>query len=311
MAGGVASRAARSGNDGRPGPADGTIAAVVDRSLPILATLAAAGLWTVAGSGCAGPEPPPAAASNEVFPEQPVMVDGTPALDDRWASVVLDDQGRREVRGILFDAADGSAGIEPLGPAPHGVRFEDIPRAMLNTAPKVEMAILRGEHLDPEIVIDFDDAAGRAATATIRFAPRGPLTSVAHRIPGADATAERARLTSMIERRSRAWPMASRPDDVIDEVVRMLGDAGAIVSDRTIRPERWRYTLLMLDEQEATIEIRRVPPPTVVEWTATAGIFPRPEVARSLGDTFMECLRAWGRESRWNGPATSTADGAQ
>lgn len=287
----------------------GTIARVQAREPRILRspTLTVALLAIVSG-GCAGPEPPPAASSNEMFPVASPFLEGEPELDDRWSSVVLDPAQNAEVRRILADAADGVEGLEPLGPAPNGIRFEDVPRAMLNTAPKVEMAILRSEHLDPEIVVDFDDAAGRAAIATIRFGTRGPLASIVHRIPGSDAAPERARIQAAIERLLRAWPIDATPGLVVEDVVRVLADGGAIVSDRTIRPERWRYTLLMLDEQEATIEIRRAPPPTMVEWTATAGIFPRPEIARKLGETFMDCLRAWGREARWNGGVRSAVD---
>lgn len=266
----------------------------------------------IGAGGCSTPDPPPAAASNEFFPPQPGPLDDGSVVkerpDDRWASIVLTETQDAEVRAVLAEAADGVEGLQPLGPAPHGVRFEDVPNAMLNAAPKVEMAILRSVHLDPGIEVDFRDPAGREATARVRFTLRGPLADVAYRIPGTDADPDRARLLAAMERCIRAWPIGAMPEEVASDLVRVLGESGAIVSDRTITAERWRYTLLMLDEEEAEIEIRRVPPPRVVEWTATAGLFPRPEVARSLGETFMECLRAWGRENRWNGGRTTSAE---
>ena len=242
-------------------------------------------------AGCSTPERPPAAASNEDF-SGTAVAGGT--FDDRWASITLDDARRSEIRTILAEAAQDPGAVEPLTPAPHGVRFEDIPRAMVNAAPKVEMAILRTEHLPPTIEIDVRDAAGRLATVKVRCRARGPLTSMAYRIPGSDVALERGELLAAVDAALFGQPDGADPADLVDPLVQALVDHGARIDDRRLLPERYRFTLLMLDEQEAVLEIRREPAPTIVSWTATAGTFPRPGIAQRLGETFMNCLRAWG-----------------
>ncbi len=258
--------------------------------------------------GCSSPPRPPAAASNEDFSDQG-MTDGPPrAVDDRWASIVLDEQQRAEVRTILVEAAQDTGDIRPLSPAPHGVRFEDIPQAMLNAAPKVEMAILRSEHLPPTITLDVRDSAGRMATIVVRCRPRGTVVSISYRIPGLDVMGDRGEILAAVNDVIRSCDASSDPEILIDPIAHGLAELGVAIVDREILPERYRYTLLMLDEQEAMIEIRREPSPTVVSWTATAGTFPRPEVARRLGETFMECLRAWGRVPRVTRAAASAGE---
>ena len=239
--------------------------------------------------GCGSSERPPAAASNEVFPGGE-----STAIDDRWASVVLDATQRAEVREILGEAAEDPGEVRPLRPAAFGVRFEDIPNAMLNAAPKVEMAILRSEHLDPSIEFDIRDSKGRSVEIAVRCRPRGPLASIDYRVPGADVARERAELLDAVTRVLAERPNPSDPEELAGPITQVLAEHGARVLGHQTSPERYRYTMLMLDEQEAVIEIRREPAPAIVSWTATAGTFPRPEIARGLGETFMECLRAWG-----------------
>ena len=63
-----------------------------------------------------------------------------------------------------------------------------------------------------------------------------------------------------------------------------------------MEPDRYRYTMLMLDELEAVIEIRREPPPAIISLTATAGFFGKPEVADALAEAMMTALREWGQD---------------
>ncbi len=249
-------------------------------------------------TACSAPPRPPAAASNEDF-STGTSRDGLPTeVDDRWASIVLDDQQRAEVRTILVEAAQDPGDVRPLVPAAHGVRFEDVPHAMLNAAPMVEMAILRAEHLPPTIRVDIRDAAGRMATVEILCRPRGTLATISYRIPGLDVMGDRGLILAAVNEVVLSPGASSEPQELADPLAHALAELGVTILDQTIMPERYRYTLLMLDEQEATIEIRREPPPIAVSWTATAGTFPRPEIAKRLGETFMDRLRAWGEVPR-------------
>jgi hypothetical protein len=252
--------------------------------------LGIAGVLTL-GTGCSGPVRPPAAASNEDFSGRG---DSPAGLDDRWASIVLDADQRSEVGTILVETAQEPGAVEPLTPAPFGIRFEDIPRAMVNAAPKVEMAILQSEHLDPTIEIDVRDAGGRAAVVRVRCRRRGPLASISYRIPGGDVAVERGEMLQAVNAILLDPLSVPDPATLADPLAHALAEQGATTLGYRIQPERYRYTLLMLDEQEAVIEIRREPAPRIVSWSATAGLFPRPEIADRLGETLMECLRAWG-----------------
>ncbi len=254
--------------------------------------------------GCSGAGRSPAAATNESFDSGGIT--GPQDVDDRWASIVLDDDQRSEVRTILAETAEDPGSIRPLVPAPHGVRFEDIPRAILNAAPRVEMAVMRGDHLDPSITLDIRDSAGRAASILVRCRPRGGLATMTYRIPGDDVVEERGEILLAVNRVLVARDDRTDPSRFVEPLTHALAEHGATVIDHAILPERYRYTLLMLDEQEAVLELRREPPPTVVSWTATAGTFPRPEIAQRLGETFMECLRAWGEVP--SVAATASAD---
>jgi hypothetical protein len=249
-------------------------------------------------TACTSPPRSPAAASNEDFSTGNSR-DGLPSeVDDRWASIVLDEQQRAEVRTILVEAAQDPGDVRPLVPAAHGVRFEDVPHAMLNAAPMVEMAILRTRHLPPTIQLEVRDAAGRMANVEVLCRPRGTLATISYRIPGLDVMGERGEILAAVNAVILSPDASSDPNELADPLAHALAELGVKVLDQTIMPERYRYTLLMLDEQEASIEIRREPPPTAVSWTASAGTFPRPEIAQRLGETLMDRLRAWGEVPR-------------
>jgi hypothetical protein len=259
-------------------------------------------------AGCSKPPRPPAAASNEDFSTGAARKGLPSEVDDRWASIVFDGAQQAEVRTIFVEAAEGSGEVEPLVPAAHGVRFEDVPHAMLNAAPKVEMAILRSRLLPPTIELDIRDAAGRAATLTVRCRHRGTLASMAYRIPGDDVMLAQAEILAAVNEIVLQPEASSDPEQLANPLAHALAELGATIRGQEILPERYRYTLLMLDEEEATIEIRREPAPIMVSWTATAGTFGRPAIAQRLGETFMECLRAWGEVPRVDRAAASAGE---
>ncbi|MEE2973069.1 MAG: hypothetical protein VX672_08085 [Planctomycetota bacterium] len=247
------------------------------------------------GAGCASEPPrPPAAASNEVFDDR--IGGRSPVIDDRWASITLDENQRIEVRRTLREGAHGP--ISPLIPATHGMRFEDVPRAIINAAPKVEMAILRQAFVPAEVAAEYRDRQGRRATARILLRSRGPVAAVSYRISGDEIARSRSRqLIDLNERLA----FAARPDrslgpESATAILRAsLRSQGAGVEQVTFIPDRYRFTLLMLDEQEAELEVRREPPPRQLSWTASAGLFGDPERSAALGRELEETLRAWGR----------------
>ncbi len=273
----------------------------------IRAVVLALGSVLLMAGACSSPPRPPAAASNEDFSSGTARESLSAEVDDRWAAIVLDEQQQAEVRTILVETAQDPGDIQPLVAAAHGVRFEDVPHAMLNAAPMVEMAILRSEHLPPSIDLQVRDAAGRMATVEVRCRPRGTLAMISYRIPGLDVMGDRGQILAAVNEVVLEPGAPSEPQKLADPLAHALAELGVTILDQTIMPERYRYTLLMLDEQEATIEIRREPPPIAVSWTATAGTFPRPEIAKRLGETFMDRLRAWGEVPRVE-PADAASD---
>jgi hypothetical protein len=275
-----------------------------DHPSRVRSSVIAGGLLLLAG--CAAGSRPPAAASNEDFSDGTTRAGLPSEVDDRWASVTLDASQRSEVRTILAEAAQDPYSVRTLVPARYGVRFEDVPHAMLNAAPKVEMAVLRQEHLPPEVDLNIRDSAGRSAMVLVDCRERGAIATVSYRIPGGDIGLARAELLAAVREVLDAAPDVADPTPLIDPLVNALVRTGATIDGWEVRPERYRYTLLMLDEQEATIEIRREPAPKVVSWTATAGTFPRPEIASRLGEAFMDRLRAWGRVPRADGGSNAT-----
>lgn len=251
-------------------------------------------------AGCASKPPPaPAAASNEVFGTGPDSIPRAPeGIEDRWASVVLDDQQRAEVVTLLKETVHGPTSI--LEQAPHGIRFEDVPRAMINAAPTVEMAILSHSFHPAEVTVNFDDHRGRQASASIVLRMRGPRVSVTYRVPGSDTAQAKSRL--LIDVFGRLPGSVGHQHEILtpdsaEEILRAaIRSNHGRVESHSWEPDRYRYTMLMLDELEADIEIRREPAPTILSWNATAGLFGRPEVAARLGDALMVALRAWGKD---------------
>lgn len=247
--------------------------------------------------GCEAP-PPPAAASNEVFGDGIVTTrDQGAGIDDRWASIVLDEDQREEIRLILEESVSGP--VEPLVPARDGVRFEDTPRAMITAAPKVEMALLSTEHVPATAFATYRDSRGRQAVASIRIRERGPIAAIDYRVPGSDVARARAGQLIDIQDRLGTAIAQSGPGFDVRSAEAMLrasirSKRGTLVSSR-IEPEQYRMKLLMLDEQEATIVVRRVPPPLVVSVSAEAGMFRNDARAEALARAFDLQLRAWGR----------------
>ena len=270
------------------------------RFFTLRAGLSVAGIALLV-TGCRNEPPMPAAASNEVFAARPGEGPSQREfVDDRWASIVLDEAQRAAVRTILEDAAAGP--VDPMVPARYGIRFEDAPRAMVMSAPMVEMAILDAHHDPSTASVTYLDSRGRQATASVRLRKRGPVASVAYRVPGDDVVRERAaqlidlddRL-SMASRQVGKMITASAAEAIIRASVR--SNRGRIVSSG-VEPERFRFNLLMLDGQEAVLTVRRQPVPRVLSVEAEAGLFGDDVRTESLERAFLESLRAWGRTTR-------------
>ena len=255
--------------------------------------------------GCRG-TPPPAAASNENFAGSGVL--SAPGIDDRWASVVLDEAARREVLAALRDAVSGET--TPLRAAEFGVRFEDVPRAILTAAPTIEMAVVK-QALTPAMAsVNFLDPSGLEAVASIDLRRMTAIANVEYLIPGDDVALLRASLLDSINgllwsndtffaggtahRRAsaREGEEGVQAIQILEEAVRR---AGGTIGDRAFKPERYRIDLSMLDDQPARIEVQRESDPQVLSWKVWAGTFPMPEKAAALGAAFDEALRAWGR----------------
>lgn len=242
---------------------------------------------------CAGPKPTSIAGSNEVFGSVDPESAGTPGADDRWAAITLDARQRREVEDILEDMVERP--VPPLRSAPYGVRFEDVPRAMINAAPKVEMAVLRGGFLPGEVRAKYRDSLGRAAIAKIIIRKQGSIASVAYDVPGSDAADARAEVTIAIQRVIDASPNRMDSQRAGGILTKEIALARGTQESIQVVPDRYRYTMLMIDGQEAIIEIRREPPPEIVSWTVSAGIFGDDDRGASLGRALEEALKAWGR----------------
>ena len=244
-------------------------------------------------TGCADTRPASIAASNEVFGPTSVAGGGVDRIDDRWAAVALDARQGDEVHAIFREMVEGP--VEPLRPAPHGIRFEDVPRAILNAAPTVEMAVMSGGLLPEEVRVDYRDALGRRAAVVVELRPLGAMVSVSYDVAGGDAADDRAGLTIEIQRILDDLEVDPDSPRTIRIVRREIESIGGVVEDVDVVPERYRYTVLMLDEQEVDIVIRREPPPRIVSWSTTAGLFGDDARGEALGRALESALRAWGR----------------
>ena len=252
----------------------------------------------LSSSGCESPPPPAAAASNETFGDGTVRTRNQGGgMDDQWASIVLDDRQRDEVRRILGEVVSGP--VSPMIPAPNGIRFEDTPRAALTAAPKVEMAILSTKHDPTTAFATYRDSRGRQAVASVRIRDRGPIAAVEYRVPGDDVKLVRAAQLLDIEDRLGAAGIDARreiggrsAEAILRASIRSM--RGTLVSSR-IEPEQYLIRLLMLDEEEATLVVRRAPAPLVVSVSTKAGMFGEPALADALQRAFEGELRAWGR----------------
>lgn len=266
--------------------------------------LAASVAIGLSSAGCTS-EPPPASASNRVLADLPESGVGLPGGDDRWASATLDGRQREAVLQVLRSTVDGDP--PPLEPATHGVRFEDVPQAILTAAPEVEMAIL-GQHLEPAVAtVRFKDREGRIGTAKIEFRRMNTLASVRF-LNGTDGDA--LRIQQAIERgvrasdghagrstasRRRSVTSSKEGDEGLAILEAVVHDAGGTVESREYDPERYEIDLLMLDNQPARLVVRREPDPAVLSWKAWAGTFPDESKAEALGRAFEAALHAWAK----------------
>ncbi len=269
----------------------------------------AAGILAIAiasAIGGCGADPQPAAASNEDFTGS--GLESASSIDDRWASVVLDGAQRQEVRDALRGAVSGKT--VPLRAAPFGIRFEDVPRAILIAAPAVEMAVMKQTLIPAVASVTFRDAFGQEAVASIDLGRMTALSKVRYLVPGDDVAGSASRMLDAIN--GLLWShdtffagsTTHRRTSARAEVegVQALGilktaveDAGGTPLSSAFEPEKYEIDLLMLDDQSARLEVRREPDPRVLSWTAEAGTFPLPEKASSLGSAFEKALREWGR----------------
>ena len=288
----------------------GTIARVMPRPtlrqlLFCLATGFLVSSPTLMLGGCSG-NPPPAAASNENFTASGAT--SAPGMDDRWASIVLDAAQQREVQDALRDAVFGET--PPFRAAEFGVRFEDVPRAILIAAPTVEMAVMKQAFTPAMASVNFLDPSGREGVASIDLHRMTAVAKVEYLVPGDDVALLRATLLDSIN--GLLWSndtffaggtahrrASAREEEEGVQAVRILeeavGRSGGTIRDRAFEPERYRIDLLMLDDQPARIVVQRESDPQVLSWKAWAGTFPMPEKAAALGAAFEKSLRAWGQ----------------
>ena len=253
----------------------------------------------VAILGCGSPPPPPAAASNEMFDGGVVSTDhrdGASAIDDRWASIVLDGEQESAVRKTFRELVQGP--VDSLEPALHGIRFDDVPRAMITAAPRIETAVLRSAFEPARVSASYLDVRGRRATASISLRMRGPVASVDYRVPGDDVAAVRS--SQLVDLEARLVDSTWRSDaeltvDGAEAILRasIRANRGRIEAI-DLDPEQYRYTLLMLDEQEMDVVVRREPPPKILSWSVDVGLFGDRDAAESFGVAFEDALRAWG-----------------
>lgn len=288
----------------------GTIARVMPRPTlrQLIFCLASGSLVsfpTLVLGGCSG-NPPPAAASNENFTASGAT--SAPGMDDHWASIVLDATQQREVRDALRDVVFGE--IPPLRVAEFGVRFEDVPRAILIAAPTVEMAVMK-QTFDPAIVsLTFLDPSGQEAVASIVLGRMTALSSVKYLVPGDNVSEQTSRMLNAIngllwsnetffagssghrQASARAEVEGVQAVGILEAAVKKSGGTPLVSA---FEPEKYRIDLLMLDDQPARIDVRREPDPTVLSWKAWAGTFPMPAKASALGASLDKALREWGR----------------
>ena len=244
-------------------------------------------------TGCADTRPPSIAASNEVFGPTSVGGQGVDGIDDRWAAVTLDARQGDEVHAIFREMVEGP--VEPLRPAPHGIRFEDVPRAILNAAPKVEMAVMSGGLLPEQVRVGYHDDLGRRAAVVVDLRALGAMVSVSYDKAGVDVADDHLPLMIEIQRILDDLEVDFDSTRTIRIIRREIESIGGTVEDVDVVPERYRYTVLMLDEQEVDIVIRREPPPRILSWSATAGLFGNDARGAALGRELESTLRAWGR----------------
>ncbi|MCH2161833.1 MAG: hypothetical protein MK085_08165 [Phycisphaerales bacterium] len=260
----------------------------------LVAGLVMAMAWLA--TGCSSK---PAAATNEVFTPReafgsqgPALVAAQPALDDALASRVLNGGDRSQIWSAFVTMARGT--VSQLKPARNGVRFSDVPLAATNAANDIEMAIVDTRHHLPRLDIQYRDREGFRATLKITFDSRRPLVDVEYATPTEEARLPRAKVRAEAMRAIQRLRAISL-DLVLEAGVEAIEQNGGTVLGVHEEPERYAFELLMLDGQPARLEVTRLPPPEVVRWEAWAGVFPNPDSASRIGESFEREIRAWGR----------------
>ena len=254
------------------------------------------GLLAVLLAGCA---PKPAnATQNTVFtpeetfgPKGPELVAAEPALNDRLASRVLDDQERRAVWATLANMVSGP--VIKLVPAADGARFSDVPSAALNAAQSNEMALRSTHHEWFRMSFDHQDQAGRASRLEVVFMPRGPLVGISGDDSSEGARLSRAEMHLAVNRMLVGLKDQSAAS-VREAITALMQERKAGPISIEEHPEEYRFEMLMLDGQPARLLVVRRPEPDVYSWNAWAGVFPKPERAESLGTSFDRYMHSWG-----------------
>lgn len=240
----------------------------------------------------------PEAASNELFsptqafgPSGPELVAQQPSLNDVMASRVLSSRERAQVWAALGSVVSGK--VVPLEPAKYGMRFSDVPRAVVTAASEVEMAVLSTQHHWPRVSVDYTDRDGYQATLEVDLDGRSGVISVTYRVPNESSRLARAEvLAAMSNELARIDTLTS--ENVLASATNVLSSNGAEVLETQEFPERYQIDLLMLDSQPAGLEATRIDTSEVLQWRVWAGVFPRKEPARELGRAFESAMRAWG-----------------
>ena len=138
------------------------------RNHPFRAAVAAV-ILTVVLPGCSSPEPMTAESNLRLTDEEAKI---------RWT---IDRRDHGQILKAMRSVAPDHRPAERPAPAPHGVRWGDVPAAAFYAAQEAEMAIIRTE---PEVDAANDEV--RRFTFTLRTIDDRPATLVVERKPEPD-----------------------------------------------------------------------------------------------------------------------------